>query len=115
MSISVPVDGRFQFSFATAAVANASLGRMPWDGIEQVGPDAYVVRGSWPTPKPTPTNSFSSAVAASTSVPAPKSSAAALAKEKVWVENYVHHLPGLRAVDLVKGVAYHAVTYHAEG
>ena len=63
MSISVPRDGRFQFNFATAAVANASLGRMPWDGIEQVGPDAYVVRGSWPTPKPTPT--FSSAVAAS--------------------------------------------------
>ena len=77
MSISVPIDGRFQFNFATAAVANASLGRMPWDGIEQVGPDAYVVRGSWPTPKPTPT--FSSAVAASTSAPetAPKSSAAA--------------------------------------
>jgi hypothetical protein len=80
-NISVPVDGRFQFSFADAAVANASLGRMPWDGIEQVGPDAYVVRGSWPTPKPTPT--FSSSTAASTSVPeaAPKSSAAARA---IW-------------------------------
>jgi hypothetical protein len=37
-----------QFSFATAAVANASIGRMPWAGIEQVGPDRYVVRGSWP-------------------------------------------------------------------
>ena len=81
MSISVPRDGRFQFNFATAAVANASLGRMPWDGIEQVGPDAYVVRGSWPTPKPTPT--FSSSTAASTSAPeaAPKSSAAARA---IW-------------------------------
>ena len=40
---------------------------------------------------------------------------AALAKEKAWVENYVHHLPELRAEDFVKGVAYHAVTYHAEG
>ena len=81
-NISVPVDGRFQFSFADAAVANASLGRMPWDGIEQVGPDAYVVRGSWPTPKPTPTNSFSSAVAASTSAPeTPRSSAGARA---IW-------------------------------
>jgi hypothetical protein len=81
MNISVPVDGRRQFSFADVAVANASLGRMPWDGIEQVGPDAYVVRGSWPTPKPTP--AFSSAVAASTSAPdtAPKSSAAARA---IW-------------------------------
>jgi hypothetical protein len=69
MNISVPVDGRFQFNFATAAIANASLGRMPWDGIEQIGPDAYVVRGSWPTPKPTPT--FSSAVAASRA-PEPK-------------------------------------------
>jgi hypothetical protein len=62
-NISVPVDGRVQFSFATAAMANHSLGRMPWDGIEQVGPDRYVVRGSWPT------LSFSSAVAASTSAP----------------------------------------------
>jgi hypothetical protein len=75
MSISVPRDGRFQFNFATAAVANASLGRMPWDGIEQVGPDAYVVRGSWPTPKPTPT--FSSAVAASAPEAAQKASSAA--------------------------------------
>ena len=83
-NISVPVDGRVQFSFADAAVANASLGRMPWHGIEQVGPDRYVVRGSWPTPKPTPTNSFSSAVAASQTAPdvaAPRSSAAARA---IW-------------------------------
>jgi hypothetical protein len=80
MNISVPVDGRFQFNFATAAVANASLGRMPWDGIEQVGPDAYVVCGSWPTPKPTPTNGFSSAVAASRVAPEakPRSAASAL-------------------------------------
>jgi hypothetical protein len=42
-NISVPVDGRVQFSFATAAMANHSLGRMPWDGIEQVGPDRYVL------------------------------------------------------------------------
>jgi hypothetical protein len=78
MNISVPVDGRAQFSFATAAVANASLGRMPWDGIEQVGPDAYVVRGSWPTPKPTPT--FNSSVAASQVAPEarPRSAASAL-------------------------------------
>ena len=83
MNISVPQDGRFQFSFADAAVANASLGRMPWHGIEQVGPDRYVVRGSWPTPKPTPTNSFSSAVAATQAVPeaAPKSSEAA---RSIW-------------------------------
>jgi hypothetical protein len=82
-NISVPVDGRLQFSFATAAVANASLGRMPWEGIEQVGPDAYVVRGSWPTPKPTPASSFSSAVAATQAVPetAPTSSVAA---RSIW-------------------------------
>jgi hypothetical protein len=78
-NISVPVDGRFQFSFADAAVANASLGRMPWDGIEQVGPDRYVVRGSWPTPAPTPTNSFSFSVAASPAPAAkPRSPASAL-------------------------------------
>jgi hypothetical protein len=75
----VPVDGRVQYSFADVAVANASLGRMPWAGVEQVGPDRYVVAGSWPTPKPTPT--FSSAVAASTPEAGPKSSAAARA---IW-------------------------------
>jgi hypothetical protein len=74
-NISVPVDGRVQFSFATAAIANASLGRMPWDGIEQVGPDRYVVRGSWPTP----TNSFSASVAASSSAPEAKPRTAASA------------------------------------
>jgi hypothetical protein len=77
MNISVPVDGRRQFSFADVAVANASLGRMPWDGIEQVGPDRYVVRGSWPTPKPTPT--FSSSVAASQVAPEAKPRTAASA------------------------------------
>ena len=74
-NISVPVDGRVQFSFATAAVANHSLGRMPWDGIEQVGPDRYVVRGSWPTP-PTTNSNFSSSVAASTPEAKPRPSGA---------------------------------------
>jgi hypothetical protein len=70
MNISVPVDGRAQYSFATVAMTNASLGRMPWAGVEQVGPDRYVVAGSWPTPKPTPT--FSSSTAASRSAPEAK-------------------------------------------
>jgi hypothetical protein len=82
MNISVPVDGRAQYSFATVAVANASLGRMPWAGVEQVGPDRYVVANSWPTPKPTPTtNSSFSGLAASQTAVAPKSSAAARA---IW-------------------------------
>jgi hypothetical protein len=46
--LTVPVDGRAQYSFADVAVANVSLGRMPLDGMEQVGPDRYVVAGSWP-------------------------------------------------------------------
>jgi len=77
-SISVPVDGRVQFSFADAAVANASLGRMPWDGIEQVGPDRYVMRGSWPTPAPTPTRFSSSMAAQQAPDERPKSAASAL-------------------------------------
>jgi len=77
MNISVPQDGRFQFSFADAAVANASLGRMPWHGIEQVGPDRYVVRGSWPTP-PTTNSNFSSSVAASAPETKPRTAASAL-------------------------------------
>jgi hypothetical protein len=38
-----------------------------------------------------------------------------LAAEKRWVDSYVHHLPELKPCQLVKGVAYHAVTYHEEG
>jgi hypothetical protein len=30
------------------------------------------------------------------------------------VDEYVHHLPELRPDELVKGVGYHVVTYHAE-
>jgi hypothetical protein len=86
-NMTVPVDGRRQFSFADVAVANASLGRMPWAGVEQVGPDRYVVANSWPTPRPTPrptpTNSGFSSLTASQAPPeaAPKSSAAARA---IW-------------------------------
>jgi hypothetical protein len=68
-TVTAPWDGRFQFTGAEAAIASASVGLWP-PPVEQVGPDRYVVRGSWPTPKPTPT--FSSAVAASTSAPEAK-------------------------------------------
>jgi hypothetical protein len=37
---------------------------------------------------------------------------AALAREKRWVDSYVHHLPELRAQDLVRGCRYHVVSYH---
>jgi hypothetical protein len=39
---------------------------------------------------------------------------AKLKKEKAWCDSYVHCLPEVRADELVKGVAYHAVTYHEE-
>ena len=79
-SVTAPVDGRRQYSLAVAAMANYSLGGMPWAGMEQVGPDAYVARNSWPTPPPTPSAAgFSSLAAASaTSNAAPKSASAAL-------------------------------------
>jgi hypothetical protein len=80
-NLTIPIDGRRQYDFTTVAIANASMGRMPFDGVTEIFPGAgrYVVTGEWPTPKPTPT--FSSSTAASTSAPAPKSSAAARA---IW-------------------------------
>jgi hypothetical protein len=48
----VPNDGRPQFSLTDISVANAKLGRMPLTGFEQVGPDAFVVAGSYPAPTP---------------------------------------------------------------
>ena len=44
----VPNDGRPQFSFTDIAVANAQRGRVPLTGFEQIGPDRYVLAGSWP-------------------------------------------------------------------
>jgi hypothetical protein len=41
----VPVDRRPQFSMMDIVVANASLGRMPLAGAEQIGPDRYVLAG----------------------------------------------------------------------
>jgi hypothetical protein len=62
----VPVDGRKQFPGLVVMLANTSLGRAPFAGVERVGPDAYVLPNSWPTPPPTPsTTSFSPLVAAS--------------------------------------------------
>jgi hypothetical protein len=78
-TVTAPRDGRAQYSLADVAVANVSLGRWPFAGVEQVGPDRYVVAGSWPTPAPTPTNSFSSSAAASPAPAAkPRSPASAL-------------------------------------
>jgi hypothetical protein len=49
---SVPLDGRRQFSTTDVLLANVSLGRSPLAGVEQVGPDRYVLAGSFPTPRP---------------------------------------------------------------
>jgi hypothetical protein len=72
----VPVDRRPQFSGLAAIMANTSMGRMPFAGMQQIAPDRYVVAGAWPTPK---VSSFSSSVAASPAEPAaPKTAASAL-------------------------------------
>jgi hypothetical protein len=83
-NLTIPVDGRRQYSLADVAMANASLGRMPLTGVEQVGPDRYVIAGSWPQP-PT-TNRWSGGGGGMSSRPvepeaAPRSSASARA---VW-------------------------------
>jgi hypothetical protein len=77
----VPIDGRKQFPGLTVMLTNHSMGRDLFAGVEQVGPDAYVVSNSWPAPKAS--SSFSSSVAASAiesaPVSRPTSSASALA------------------------------------
>jgi hypothetical protein len=50
--VSVPVDGRPQYSLAEVVIGNADLGRAPMAGVEQVTPSGrYILAGSWPTPK----------------------------------------------------------------
>ena len=46
----VPVDGRPQFSLVDVAI-NVGLGRRAFAGFEQIGPDRYVLAGSFPAPK----------------------------------------------------------------
>ena len=57
----VPIDGRPQFSTLDVTLANVSLGRSPLHGVQQIGPDRYVLAGSWPTP--IKANGFSGPVA----------------------------------------------------
>jgi hypothetical protein len=81
MNISVPQDGRPQFTLADVAV-NVGLGRRTADAFEQISPSHYVLANSWPAAKPSP-GGFSGAVVASQAAPetTPKSSAAARA---IW-------------------------------
>jgi hypothetical protein len=66
MNISVPQDGRPQFSFVGLALANYAFGRPSLDEVQQIGPDRYILPNAWPTPKaPAPSSNLSSAVAAS--------------------------------------------------
>jgi len=79
MNISVPRDGRPQFSFMGLALANYAFGRPSLDEVQQIGPDRYILPNAWPKP-PTTNSNFSSAVAASQAAPEakPRSAASAL-------------------------------------
>jgi hypothetical protein len=78
MNISVPQDGRPQFSFASLALSNYLYGRPSLDEVQQIGPDRYILPNAWP-PQPATNSNFSSSVAASTSAPEPKPRTAASA------------------------------------
>jgi hypothetical protein len=58
----VPIDSRPQFSMLDVILANTKLGRPPFTGVEQVGPDRYILAGYWPAPR---ANRISPAVVAS--------------------------------------------------
>jgi len=68
-NMSVPVDGRRQFSATEVMLGNYSLGRPLMAGVEPIGGDRYVVSGSWPAPKAA--TGFSGATVASGMSPAP--------------------------------------------
>jgi hypothetical protein len=61
VTMTVPVDGRRQWSIADVAVAHGVAG-VPLNSFEQVGPDRFVVANSWPAPTP----GFGGATVAST-------------------------------------------------
>jgi hypothetical protein len=63
-TITVPQDGRPQFSFLDLAISNYALGRPSLNEVQQIGPDRYILPNAWPAPKPG-VGGFSSAVAAS--------------------------------------------------
>ena len=43
-AVTAPVDGRAQYSLAAVAMANHSLGRWPFAGVQEIFPGRYV----WP-------------------------------------------------------------------
>jgi hypothetical protein len=81
-TLTAPWDGRAQFPMATIAMANASLGRPLFDGVDPVGcgSNMYMLRNSWPPAPRSPSSGFSGAVAASQApAEAPRSSPGARA------------------------------------
>jgi hypothetical protein len=68
MAVTVPIDGRPQFSLADVAV-NVGMGRRSFDAFEQVGPDRYVLAGQWPKPAPTPSGAIAASAAATEAKP----------------------------------------------
>ena len=78
-TITVPQDGRPQFSFLDLALSNYTRGRPSLDEVQQIGPDRYILPNAWPAPKPS-VGGFSSAVTASQAAPdtKPRSAAQAL-------------------------------------
>jgi hypothetical protein len=59
-----------------AVVFNGSRGRLPFTGFQQIGPDRYVIAGTWPTPRPVSTGP--SMAVAEPAPETPKSPASAL-------------------------------------
>jgi hypothetical protein len=78
-NMSVPIDGRPQFSFLDLALNNVQ-GRGPTlDQVQQIGADRYIQPNAWPKPKPSPTTNsgFSGLAASPTPVEVPKGSSKA--------------------------------------
>jgi hypothetical protein len=44
-AVTSPVDGRAQYSLAAVAMANHSLGRWPFAGVQEIFPGRYVCPG----------------------------------------------------------------------
>jgi hypothetical protein len=77
-TMTVPTDGRPQFSFLDLALSNYVFGRPSLADVRQIGPDRFILPNAWPAPRASG-GGFSSAVASTQAAPETKPRTAASA------------------------------------
>ena len=84
-TVIAPRDGRAQYSLADVVMANASLSRWPFAGVETVTPGgSYILKNSWPPAPRASVGGNSPAMPVEVPDAAPKLRASSEASRALW-------------------------------